>query len=227
MKKARFVLAFFATLLASCSGKTSSSCCRVYDSGNASIPAPFEDFSVPQFGVLDFDYFDGVNWPRYCWYMTHVAPTDARKSDGSRIGFEDVVVPYRYGTIQVPAYSKSGGIIGNLDYHVVFITYLDPANEDGRLDVDPYEAPVYRHNGIEIEFVGHRGYPFVWAQVGGMKDYRPDDHYDNMVANIFADFLDFGDAIRLDYFTDDDLMALAAKAKEVADDPNQWHWTND
>ena len=157
---------------------------------------------------------------RRAYYCEFVLPQGMTKSDGSAISFDDIVVPYRYGNIN--------------GHEIAFVTYLDEGSPLGKLDATPYSPAVVRKGDIDIEFVGHRGSPFVWT-LDRNNVYRPDvsdpamyqDRYGAEACRVMADFLLFEEALKLDYFSDEDLLSLAAEAEEIRQDPSLWHWSNE
>lgn len=164
---------------------------------------------------------DAIQGARATYYAQFVLPQKWRKADGKPIAFEDVVAPYRYGT-----YGQ---------HEVVFVTVNDEAFITGRMEADPYVPGIIQYHDIDIEFVGHRGYPYVLT-VWRDYSYRPDTPwnksseqwgYGGAASGVITELLTFEEALKLHYFTDDDLSLIATKADEIRENPDLWHWSND
>lgn len=195
MRRTAIVFAFSA-LLCACSVNAAT---KPYDYPNEYQPTPYPaDADIPLYS-------------RICYYAAYILPARTMKSDGTTVVFSDVVVPYRYGEF-------SG-------HHVVFLTYSDPNNPVGKVDASPYEAARISHNGIDIEFVGHHGFPYVYTRPESSQSESDIMRYD-YAAYIRSGFLEFNEALKLGYFTDDDLRGLQASANAIRDNSSLWHWDN-
>lgn len=211
MKKRRVIL-FLAV---------SALLCSCGEGNGDAIKDSVETPSLFPMGYKGID-FDVVEAAKASYFAQFVLPQKMKKSDGSAVSFLDVVAPYRYG--------------GYGAHEVLFLTIADEAFASGRMGVDPFIPAVIHHNDIDIEFVGHLGYPYVLTKCES-DPYRPDtSEYEGpsrqrglggSASGVYMELLTFEEALKLEYFSDDDLRGLAIKADEIRDNPESWHWNAD
>ena len=179
---------------------------------------PYDYASLPEgMVVMSEDYIDF--YAKSSYYATFILPFDKRHTDGSRITFDDLVIPYHYG-----CYSSR---------YVLFITYLDPENKAGKVSEGGREESVFSYHNINISFLGDNGFPFVW-NMDPQDSHRPDEPFVGCgevggcgATQVRNDFYEFEEAVKRNLVTDEDLDKLAKSASEIREDPSLWSWSRD